>query len=95
MLRRLILLVSVLSLGACAGQVPWTNPNLPRKVAEKDYTSCRHYAESQTGSGAGGSYFDDDRASAPMSGADRAVTRDEMAGIIDYCMRAKGYFPMK
>jgi len=30
-----------------------------------------------------------------MSGADRAVTRDEMVGIIDYCMRAKGYFPMK
>ena len=95
MIRRLILLTSFLSLASCAGEVPWTNPNLPRKMAEKDYTACRHYAESQTGSGAGGSYFDDDRASAPMAAADRAVTRNEMAGIIDYCMRAKGYFPMK
>jgi hypothetical protein len=95
MLRCLPLLIALVALSSCAGEVPWVNPNLSRKFAEHDYAECRHYADSQTGSGYGGGYFDDDRASRPMSGADREVTHDQIAGIIDACMRGKGYFPKR
>jgi len=95
MLRRLLAAVSLVSLAACAGDVPWNNPNLPRKMAEHDYTQCRRYADSQTGSGSGGGYFDDQRSSDPMGMADRAVSRREFDALISACMRDKGYFPKK
>ncbi|HVI53301.1 MAG TPA: hypothetical protein VM661_18985 [Candidatus Sulfotelmatobacter sp.] len=91
----LVAIAAFATLTACAGEVPWVNPNLPRKMAEHDYMDCRHYADSEVGTGAGGGYFDDERSSDPMSMADRAVTRRQMDGIINACMRDKGYFPKK
>lgn len=92
----LILSLAALALlAACAGEVPWTNPHLSRKMAEHDYSECRRYADSMVGSGDGGGYYDDPRSSDPMGMVDRATTRRELDGLIGACMRDKGYFPTK
>lgn len=93
--RRLPFLIALLALSSCAGEVPWVNPDLPRKLAGHDYAECRRYADNETGSGAGGGYFDDDRARDPMTMVDRSVAHDQIASIIGACMREKGYFPKK
>lgn len=91
MIRRVVLLSVVFALAACAGDMGWVNPNLPKKQADGDYASCRRYAESAAG------IYDtgDERDSNALNMAARDDSRRQFNAYLSVCMREKGYFPKK
>lgn len=79
-------LLALLS-GCAASGVPWQNPDVPKEQWSRDWSSCRRWAEAQTG------YREDDSSSGTFRDYDRAQAKRQIQGYANLCMTDRGYLP--
>ena len=79
----------VLTTAACAAQIPWRNPNLPKEQWSRDWTGCK----SQAGAGMA-AFHDEDGPASPLRDYDRAQTKRAIEAELSMCMRELGYSPI-
>ena len=88
-MRRLLALLPLLTLAACAGNMGWANPALPKAQWSADYDSCHAYANDQAGPT---DYSPpDDRSSNPMRQMDRFDSGRRFDAYLSLCMESLGY----
>lgn len=84
--------LSLLLLSGCAAQsVPWQNPDLAKDQWGRDWSSCKRWAETQTG-------WRDQRdtdAPSPFRDYDRGQAKRQADALAGSCMRDRRYFPVK
>jgi hypothetical protein len=91
---RLLPIVPILFLAACAGTGGWKNPNLPPGQESIDESACRHEAEEDMGPQAYSSPGSE-KNDTPMQMVDRSELRHQFVSLVDDCMERKGYRPAK
>jgi hypothetical protein len=94
----------LLLLAGCAGGDAWLKPGMDQAAAGREYQDCRELADTAVKTDAD---IDQDILATRQSDWQRAgvvrtqtrvmheQTRDRAAGIIDSCMKAKGYSPAR
>jgi hypothetical protein len=87
-LRPLAVLALALTAAACAAEVPWRNPNLPKQQWAKDWNNCKR----QSGDGFA-AFHEDDPSPSQFRDYDRAQTKKQIDAQMSMCMRELGYTP--
>lgn len=82
---------------ACAPNVPWKNPNVPKEQWSKDWWACRTAAQQQAGytPSAGPTPQSGLNSVSPIQDYERNQMRKAILGYTDLCMTEKGYIPIK
>ncbi len=75
-------------LGACAAGVPWMHPSVPKDQWGGDYSACRGYADRQVG-------WREEEGGNPLREYDRQQAKKQYDGMINACMRERGYIPVR
>ena len=90
MLPRLLPILPILVLVACAGGGGWNNPNLPPGQESADEMACRRESEQDMGPQA---YISpgSDKMDSPMQMVDRSELRHQFVSMVAECMERKGY----
>ena len=87
--RPLIAAALALATAACAAQIPWRNPNLPKDQWSRDWSGCKR--QSDAGMSA---FHSDDSAPSQLRDYDRAQTKRQIDAELSMCMRELGYTPI-
>lgn len=85
-MNRLALILSLLSLSACAASaMPWSHPGIPKEDWSRDYSYCRRSADRDVGW-----REDEDRA---FREYDRQQAKKRFDAVLAACMTERGYVP--
>ncbi len=87
-LRLFSALSLLLLLAACAAGVPWMHPSVPKDRWSGDYSACRAYADRQVG-------WREEEGANPLREYDRLQAKKQYDGMINACMRERGYIPVR
>ena len=88
-LRPLLALALVLGTAACAANIPWRNPSLPKEQWARDWNNCKRQSGDSFAA-----FHDDDNTPNQLRDYDTAQSKRQIDADLSMCMRELGYTPV-